>query len=99
MLGDVRRGEQVCARLQESNGVWRASYTDPGQPSGTVICGRARDDASPGESVGIWYGIETYYASAERAREIESSIAGGRLYVVVDLDDDGSAQIERLEGA
>ena len=99
VLGDVRRGERVCARLQESDGVWRASYADPGQPSGTVICGRARDDASPGETVGIEYGIETYYASAERAREIESSIAGGRLYVVVDLDDDGSARIERLEGA
>ena len=99
VLGEVRRGETVCARLEESNGVWRASYADPGHPSGTVICGRARDDASPGESVGIEYGIETYYASAERAREIESSIASGQLYVIVDLDDDGSARIERLEGA
>ena len=62
-----------------------------------MICGRARGDASPGESVRIEYGIETYYASAERAREIESSIAAGRLYVVVDLDDDGSARIKRLE--
>ena len=43
--------------------------------------------------------IETYFASAERAREIESAIARGDLYVVVDLDDDGSARIERLEGA
>jgi len=99
VLGEVRRGETVCARLDESNGVWRASYADPGHPSGTVICGRARDDASPGESVGIEYGIETYYVSAERAREIESSIASGQLYVIVDLDDDGSARIERLEGA
>ena len=99
VLGEVRRGETVCARLDESNGVWRASYADPGHPSGTVICGRARDDASPGDSVGIEYGIETYYASAERAREIESSIASGQLYVIVDLDDDGSARIERLEGA
>ena len=99
VLGEVRRGETVCARLDESNGEWRASYADPGHPSGTVICGRARDDASPGESVGIEYGIETYYASAERAREIESSIASSELYVIVDLDDDGSARIERLEGA
>ena len=99
VLGEVRRGETVCARLEKSDGVWRASYADPGHPSGTVICGRARDDASPGTSVGIEYGIETYYASAERAREIESSIAGGQLYVVVDLDEDGSARIKRLEGA
>jgi uncharacterized membrane-anchored protein len=98
VLGQVRRGETVCARLQESDGVWRASYADRGHPSGTVICGRARDDANPGEQVGIEYGIETYYANPERAREIESSIAGGQLFVVVDLDDDGSARIERLEG-
>jgi uncharacterized membrane-anchored protein len=98
VLGDVRRGERVCARLEESGEEWRATYADPGRPSGTVICGRARDDAGPGEQVGIEYGIETYYASAERAREIESSIARGQLYVVVDLDEDGSARIERLEG-
>jgi uncharacterized membrane-anchored protein len=99
VLGEVRRGERVCARLDESDDVWSARYADPGQPSGTAICGTARGDASPGESVGIEYGIETYFASAERAREIESAIAGGQLYVVVDLDEDGSARIERIEGA
>ena len=97
VLGEVRRGERLCARLDESGGEWRATYADPARPAGTVICGRARDDAAAGEQVGIEYGIETYFASAERAREIESSIASGRLYVVVDLDDDGSARIERLE--
>jgi uncharacterized membrane-anchored protein len=98
VLGEVRRGDTLCARLQESDGVWRANYADPGKPTGTVICGRARNDASPGESVRIEYGIETYYASAERAREIEESIAQGDLYVVIDLDADGSARIKRLEG-
>ncbi len=98
VLGEVRRGERVCARLREEDGSWSASYADPGSPAGTAICGEARDDASPGESVGIEYGIETYFASAERAREIEDSIARGQLYVVVDLDGDGSARIERLEG-
>ena len=97
VLGEVRRGETVCARLHESDGVWRASYADPAHPTGTVICGRARADASPGEAVGIEYGIETYYASAERAHEIESETAGGDLYVVIDLDADGSARIKRLE--
>jgi uncharacterized membrane-anchored protein len=98
VLGEVGQGETVCARLEESDGEWHASYADPARPSGTVICGRARNDAGPGETVAIEYGIETYYASAERAREIEGSIARGQLYVVVDLDDDGSARIERLEG-
>ena len=97
VLAEVRRGEKVCARLDEAGGEWRASYADPGRPSGTVICGRARSDAAPGDSVGIEYGIETYYANAERAREIERSIGRGQLYVVVDVDDDGSARIERLE--
>jgi uncharacterized membrane-anchored protein len=97
VLGEVRRGERLCARLRESGGEWRANYADPSRPSGTVICGRARDDAAPGQQVGIEYGIETYYASAERAREIEESIAQGQLYAVIDLDHDGSARIERLE--
>ena len=99
VLGEVRRGDEVCARLQQSGTEWRASYADPGRSSGTVICGRARADARAGEQVGIEYGIETYYANAERAREIEESIGRGQLYVVVNLDEDGSARIERLEGA
>ena len=41
--------------------------------------------------------FELTVENAERAREIESSIASGQLYVVVDLDDDGSARIKRLE--
>jgi uncharacterized membrane-anchored protein len=96
-LGQVRRGDRVCARLEQSGDEWSARYVDPGPASGTAICGQAQDDASPGESVRVEYGIETYYANEERAREIESAIAGGRLHVVVDLDDDGSARIERLE--
>lgn len=97
---EVRRGQQLCADLfQTEPGVYGARYAYDLPPTeGKSICGRARHDARGGESVGIEYGIETYYASAERAREIESSIARGQLYVVVDLDDDGSARIERLEG-
>ena len=97
VLGQVESGDRVCARLEESDGVWRARYADPGEASGTTICGRARNDASPGETVSIEYGIETYYANAERAQELESEIAGGRLFVVVDLDEDGSARIEKVE--
>jgi uncharacterized membrane-anchored protein len=96
-VSEVRRGETLCADLVESSEAWSARYALPEPASGKTICGRARSDAQAGETVGIEYGIETYYASAERAQEIESSIAGGRLYVVVDLDDDGSARIERLE--
>ena len=96
---DVRRGDTVCADLFKSSDAWTARFALPERPSGKTICGRARDDARAGEPVGIEYGIETYYASAERAREIESSIRRGQLYVVVDLDEDGSARIERLEGA
>ena len=97
VISEVRRGQRLCADLFESLGAWSARYAYRARPTGKSICGRARHDARGGESVGIEYGIETYYASAERAREIESSIAGGQLYVVVDLDDDGSARIERLE--
>jgi uncharacterized membrane-anchored protein len=98
---EVRRGQRLCADLfQSAPGVYGARYAyDAPVGDGKTICGRARDDARGGESVGIEYGIETYYASAERAREIENAIASGQLYVVVDLDDDGSARIERLEGA
>ena len=85
----MRRPRRVFGRVERP--------LRPERGSGKTICGRARNDAHAGETVGIEYGIETYYANAERAREIESSIARGKLYVVVDLDDDGSARIKRLE--
>ena len=95
----VRRGERICVPLTERDGEWSGSFGLP-EPSGdTAICGRARSDAAAGEQVGVEYGIETYYASAERARELETAIGRGRLHAVVDLDDDGSARIERLEVA
>jgi len=99
VIYEVRRGQRLCADLfQSAPGVYGARYAYDQPPTeGKSICGRARHDARGGESVGIEYGIETYYASAERAEEIESSIARGQLYVVVDLDDDGSAKIERIE--
>ena len=75
VLAAVRQGDTLCARLEESDGVWSARYADPRRLSGAEICGRARSDAEAGERVGIEYGIETYYANAERAREIEASIA------------------------
>lgn len=93
----VRRGEQVCVSLNEQDGVWRGDFGVPDPSGDTAICGRARADAAAGEQVGVEYGIETYYASAERAREIETSIGRGRAYAVIDLDEDGSARIERLE--
>lgn len=94
----VDRGQTICARLHEENGSWTAVFALPERPSGeTAICGRARRDAELGGTVAVEYGIETYYASAERAREIENAIGRVPVFVVVDLDGDGSARIERLE--
>jgi uncharacterized membrane-anchored protein len=94
----VRRGETVCVGLTEQNGVWGGNFGVPDRDGAdTAICGRARADAAAGERVSVEYGIETYYANAERAREIEESIGRGELYAIVDLDEDGSARIERLE--
>jgi uncharacterized membrane-anchored protein len=94
----VRRGERVCVRLDERDDVWTGTFGVP-DPNGadTVICGRARADAEAGSQVGVEYGIETYYASAERAQELERSISRGELHAVIDLDDDGGARLERLE--
>ena len=94
----VSRGQRLCVPLTEIGGAWTGRYGLPERVSGdTVICGRARRDAGAGERVAVEYGIETFYANTERAREIERSIARGTTFAVVDLDDDGSARIERLE--
>jgi uncharacterized membrane-anchored protein len=95
----VQKGDRLCADLfQTAPGVYGARYAYDSPPrNDREICGRARHAAEPGDSVSIEYGIETYYANPERAREIEDALARGRLYVVVDLDDDGSARIERLD--
>jgi uncharacterized membrane-anchored protein len=96
---DVSRGDRVCAPLYEAGeNEWRPGSAVPERPSGgDAICGRAQSDEPAGGRVAVEYGIETYYASASRAREIELSMARGQLYVVIDLDEDGSARIERLE--
>ncbi len=94
---EVARGDRVCVRLEERGDAWTGSFGLPEPMGDTAICGRARDDAGPGERVEVEYGIETYFASAERAQELERSIARGELYAVLDLDDDGSARVERLE--
>ncbi len=96
---DVTRGERICALLYEAGeNEWRAGSALAERPSsGDAICGRARSDATAGGSVAVEYGIETYYASTDRAEEIESSISRGQLYAVIDLDEDGSARLERLE--
>ena len=93
----VQRGERLCVPLSRVGDAWVGTHAEPGPPDGTAICGTARSDAEPGERVQVEYGIETYFANAERAREIEESIRRGRLYVVVDLDEDGSARIEGIE--
>ena len=96
---EVSRGQRICASLvEEGEDEWRAGVGQPELPSsGEAICGRARGDAPAGGQVAVEYGIETYYASSERAQEIERSIGQGQAYAVIDLDDDGSARIERLE--
>ncbi|MGH3072240.1 MAG: GDYXXLXY domain-containing protein [Gaiellaceae bacterium] len=95
----VSRGGRLCADLfQKPDGSYGARFAYPDPPTdGKTVCGHARGDVRDGHLARIEYGIETYFASAERAQEIESSIARGELFVVVDLDDDGSARIERLE--
>ena len=97
---DVDRGDRVCVRLYEAReDEWRAAGSaTPDLPSGgEAICGRAQRDVSAGDEVGVEYGIETYFASESRAQAIERAIGSGRVFAVLDLDDDGSARIERLE--
>lgn len=94
----IARGQTVCTALRERDGEWVGSFATTGRRDGdTVICGRARSDAEPGGTVAVEYGIETYYASADRARELERELAGGRVFAIVDLDDDGRPRLERLE--
>ena len=96
-LFDVDRGDRVCVELTERGGGWSGDRGLPDPVGEVAICGRARSDAAPGQRVGVEYGIETYFASAERAREIQNAIGSGEVFAVVDLDEDGSARIERLE--
>jgi uncharacterized membrane-anchored protein len=94
---DARVGDRVCAPLHEESGVWSAGFGVPSQPpDDTFICGRVRSVLAD-DQVEMEYGLETYYASPERARRIEEALARGPVTVVVDLDDDGSARIERVE--
>jgi uncharacterized membrane-anchored protein len=94
----LRAGDRVCAHVVERDGAWVLSFasTSPGG-DGKALCGRARGDAARGEQVEVEYGLETYYASAERAQEIERALATGEVFAVVDVDEDGSVRLERLD--
>ena len=94
---DVGRGDPLCASLHESGDTWRVSSVSDIPLGDVALCGTARRAATAGSEVDVEYGIETYYASLERAQSLERSIARGDLKVVVDLDDDGGARIERLQ--
>jgi uncharacterized membrane-anchored protein len=95
--GVASRGTTVYVPLHREGDVWTGSVavTSP-PPDGTYIRGRVRDDAAPGEAHAIEYGIETYFVDERKAREVERGAAGGGAFVDVALDDDGSAQLERL---
>ena len=88
----------VCVRLSELNGAWTGDF-------GTSRATRAPQRSAAGRApapppAGRWpssTGSRPTTRDAERAREIERSIGGGDVFVVIDLDDDGSARIERLE--
>jgi uncharacterized membrane-anchored protein len=94
----IERGDRVCTALAERGGVWEGEVALlPPVDGDTVICGRARTDADYAREVSVEYGIETYFASADRARELERALANGNVFAVLDLDDDGQARLERLE--
>ena len=94
----IARGQTVCTTLHERDGAWTGSEATTERPDAdVVVCGRARSDADPGGTVAVEYGIETYIASADRARELEGELARGRVFAVVDLDEDGRPRLERLE--
>jgi uncharacterized membrane-anchored protein len=96
-LASFERGDRVCVELHEAGDARTGDFART-EPTGDVaICGRARRAAQRSDTVEVEYGIETYFASAGRARELEDAIAARDLHVVVDLDDDGSARIERVE--
>ncbi len=92
----VTRGDTVYVRLDErDDGVWTASRASTRRPEGTFIRGVVTSGTR--ERASIEYGIETYYADEDEARELER--AGRRLLVDVVLDEDGGAKIDGIERA
>jgi uncharacterized membrane-anchored protein len=86
-------GDTVYIPLSETGGVWRGSFGRRVPPSGeTFIRGTVRDVSD--HTAHVQYGIETYYADEEEARNLQDA---GQLLVTVVLDDEGRARISRVE--
>lgn len=85
----VAEGTTVYVPLHQEGDHWTGTFATPDRPDGGVFI--------RGETTrrGIVYGIETYYADEEEARELEGE-AGRGLLVRVSLDGDGQARIEGL---
>jgi uncharacterized membrane-anchored protein len=91
----VHVGDVVYVPLHEEGDYWSGSFGFPEPPpDGRFIRGTVRYTDADGDSADVEYGIETYYADADEARELG---VAGPLSVTVVLGDDGRARISRVE--
>ena len=93
VFGRASVGDTVYVELRQRGDRWTGYHASPDRPpdGSTFIRGRVRD--SFGDEAAIEYGIETYYADEDEARQLERR-ANGALYVDVVLDADGRARID-----
>ena len=89
----MHEGDTVYVPLSKQGGYWDGSfgYADPPR-EGKFIRGVIRYAGI--DSAHVEYGIETYYADEDEARELGHA---GTLSVTVVLGDDGHAWISRVE--
>jgi uncharacterized membrane-anchored protein len=96
----LRQGEIVYVSLKENDGIWEASSVNLSKPlTGMFIQGRIHRRWR-GSTVSIKYGIEAYFASPKRAKEIENSVRkesrNGKAFAIVMIASNGKAALKEI---
>jgi uncharacterized membrane-anchored protein len=85
----LRPGESVYVVLEDRGDAWEAREVGRERPSaGTFVRGTV---TGGGPSLSLRYGIESYFVTPERARELEASARRGMLRMRVAVDREGHA--------
>lgn len=92
----VTEGDTVYVTLEDNGIYWRAQAVSAGQPADADRCIKGTVTGRSGDTLQVRYGIEQFFASPERARQIEEERWRNDVTGIVSVDDACDAVLRGL---